>query len=447
NSELKNLQGQRLYSLDFEKLKTIGADTNKFNDALSSVLEEAIASKGRVILYIDSLPQMIMNVWSEKIVNALASGDLRLIGGSNDFSYKSTIETSAEFGAFFKDVNLDSAKQAASNEAEKESDENKSFSGVKVSDDLRRLADKTERANDLVKVIVQSKNVKEGVLKRYQAQVVERFKLLDAVVVEIPARYAVNLAERKEINYLSPDRPMRAFGHVTATTGADLVRTQTTGTGTTQLNGSGIGIAIIDSGIDVDHIAFNGATGIGNASNINRVVFSKDFTTENRTDDPYGHGTHVAALAAGSSAIYSGNYAGIATNANLINLRVLNSQGRGTTASLLSAMEWVLANRAAYNIRVVNLSLGTIAVDSYRNDPICRAVRRLSDAGVVVFTAAGNNGKSNSGTKIYGLIHSPGIEPSSITVGAANTFGTDSRNDDGVTTYSSRGPTRSFWTD
>ncbi|HEX8146556.1 MAG TPA: S8 family serine peptidase, partial [Pyrinomonadaceae bacterium] len=91
--------------------------------------------------------------------------------------------------------------------------------------------------------------------------------------------------------------------------------------------------------------------------------------------------------------------------------------------------------------------LGTSAVDSYRNDPLCRAARKLVDAGLVVVAAAGNEGKDAAGQKTYGRIHSPGIEPSVITVGASNSFGTDARADDAVTTYSSRGPTRGFWTD
>src|SRR5205085_75268 len=90
---------------------------------------------------------------------------------------------------------------------------------------------------------------------------------------------------------------------------------------------------------------------------------------------------------------------------------------------------------------------GMPAVDSYKNDPVCKAVRQLVNAGVVVTVAAGNNGKNSAGQKVYGSIHSPGDEPSAITVGAANTFGTNARNDDGVTTYSSRGPTRGAWTD
>lgn len=119
----------------------------------------------------------------------------------------------------------------------------------------------------------------------------------------------------------------------------------------------------------------------------------------------------------------------------------------GSTSALLSALDWILSNRAPYNIRVVNLSLGTAAVDSYKNDPVCKAVRRMVDAGVVVAAAAGNNGKNSNGQKVYGQIHSPGNEPSAITVGAANSFGTDVRSDGGIASYSSRGPTRSYSTD
>jgi subtilisin family serine protease len=74
-------------------------------------------------------------------------------------------------------------------------------------------------------------------------------------------------------------------------------------------------------------------------------------------------------------------------------------------------------------------------------------VRQVTDAGIVIVAAAGNGGKSADGQKIYGRIHSPGNEPAAITVGASNSFGSDARFDDVVTTYSSRGPTRSLSTD
>src|SRR4030095_8095427 len=93
------------------------------------------------------------------------------------------------------------------------------------------------------------------------------------------------------------------------------------------------------------------------------------------------------------------------------------------------------------------MSLGMPAIDSYVNDPICLSVRSLVDSGIVVVAASGNNGKDLDGNKIYGQIHSPGIAPCAITVGASNTFGTNYRSDDEVASYSSRGPTRSRWTD
>src|SRR5262249_51222201 len=130
-----------------------------------------------------------------------------------------------------------------------------------------------------------------------------------------------------------------------------------------------------------------------------------------------------------------------------ISPRALTRQGVGTVPNVMAALNWVMANRLRYNIRIVNMSIGTAAIQSFVNSPLCRSVRKLVDAGIVAVAAAGNDGKDTSGKKIYGAKHNPGNEPSALTVGASNTFGTDARYDDVVTTYSSRGPTRSFWTD
>jgi serine protease AprX len=125
---------------------------------------------------------------------------------------------------------------------------------------------------------------------------------------------------------------------------------------------------------------------------------------------------------------------------------VLNSSGSGKVSSVLTALDWVLANRNTYNIRVVNMSLGAPAVDSYVYDPVCRAVRKLVDAGIVVVAAVGNNGLNQGGKRSMA-----GALARDRTVsdhcGASNTFGTDERKDDGVATYSSRGPTRSSYLD
>jgi subtilisin family serine protease len=158
-------------------------------------------------------------------------------------------------------------------------------------------------------------------------------------------------------------------------------------------------------------------------------------------------GTHVASIAAGNNHVDNGKYTGIAPEAKIINVRVLNSVGAGSMSNAIAGIDWCIANKSLYNIRVLNMSFGSVAVDSYVNDPLCQAVRRAFNAGIVVCVAAGNVGKDLNGTKIFGAIHSPGIEPSAITVGAANTLGTNSRADDTVATYSSRGPTRGYYTD
>ena len=113
----------------------------------------------------------------------------------------------------------------------------------------------------------------------------------------------------------------------------------------------------------------------------------------------------------------------------------------------MEAIDWVKINRTTYNIRVVNISLGTPAIDSMWNDPLCYAVQDLNAFGILVVAAAGNSGKTFLGQKIYGQVHSPGNDPSVLTVGATNALGTDARADDTMATYSSHGPTRSYWTD
>src|SRR5437764_11357183 len=274
---------------------------------------------------------------------------------------------------------------------------------LKVSSDL-----KTD-GEDRVQVILQLSDKPSGelnaLLNRNGVHIRAHFKNFNSYAVELPASVVAELSDFDEVAYISSDRATQSLGHVSQTTGTDAVRQQTStsllgGTTSYTLDGTGIGIAVLDSGIDATHRDF-----LDKSNNV-RVAVSRDFTGEGRTDDPYGHGTHVAAVAAGNGRISDGAYLGIAPNAKLINLRVLNSQGTGSVSSVLSALDWVMSNRSAYNIRVVNMSLGMPAIDSYKNDPVCQAVRKVVDSGVVVTVAAGNNGKDSAGNKIYGQIHS-----------------------------------------
>src|SRR6476659_4428165 len=313
---------------------------------------------------------------------------------------------------------------------------------TKISPDLRELI-LSGQGDKRVKVIVQSVSTTSsgllgGLLNTVGGLLVNVLSALNIRIVDVTANDVEVLATDPNVSYISLDAPVRSSGYLTTTTGTQQVRVQKTLLGTNNLDGSGVTIAVLDSGIDKNHKSF---------ATSGKIKFSKDFTGENRTDDPWGHGTHVAAIAAGDGAPTSGAYEGIAPGASLVNLRVLDSQGVGKVSGVLAALDWLLSNKGAYNVRVVNMSLGTPAINSYQDDPICNAVRKLVDAGVVVVAAAGNNGKDAAGQRIYGAIHCPGNEPSAITVGASNSFGTDARNDDAVTSYSSRGPTRSFSVD
>ena len=301
-----------------------------------------------------------------------------------------------------------------------------------------------ESPSKLVKVILQLDGKPTGqlnaLLSSNGVKIKKQFANLDSFALELPLNVVNALSQFPEVGLVSVDSEVMTLGgHVAHTTGADNVRAMSADGA---LDGSGIGIAILDSGIFGGHTSF-----LDTQTGQSRILVNQDFTGEGRTDDPYGHGTHVAAAAAGNGMIAKGEYIGIAPRAKLLNLRVLNSKGVGTVSSVLSALNWLMQMAPAYNVRVVNMSLGMPAINSYKFDPLCVAVRKLVDKGIVVVAAAGNNGKNSAGQKIYGQIHAPGNEPSALTVGAVDTHGTDTRADDTIATYSSRGPTRSFWTD
>jgi len=206
-------------------------------------------------------------------------------------------------------------------------------------------------------------------------------------------------------------------------------------------DGTGIGIAILDSGV-YDHRDLQDALGQS------RIVYRESFVAgDSSTGDAYGHGTHVAGLLAGNAKSSTGapnkyRIKGLAINANLISLRVLDANGMSDDATVIAAIDRAIQLKDTYNIRVMNLSLGRLVFESYADDPLCAAVERAWQAGIVVVVASGNEGRDNSAsTDGYGTITAPGNDPYVITVGAMNAQGTLDRSDDIVTSYSSKGPT------
>jgi serine protease AprX len=151
--------------------------------------------------------------------------------------------------------------------------------------------------------------------------------------------------------------------------------------------------------------------------------------------DDNGHGTHIAGIIAGNGILSRGKYKGMAPEARLVGIKVLDRDGSGNTSDVITALEWCIANRETYNIKVINLSLGSAAQSFSREDPLCRAVEAAWRQGMVVCVAAGNDGPN------LRTINTPGISPSAITVGNLNDHNTTETEDDQISESSSRGPT------
>src|SRR5207244_6594062 len=152
--------------------------------------------------------------------------------------------------------------------------------------------------------------------------------------------------------------------------------------------------------------------------------------------DAYGHGTHVAGLAAS-------RYVGVNPNARLIGLKVLNGRGQGSSDMVLRAIEFAIVNRDLLNIQVLNLSLGHPIYERAATDPMVQAVETAVRLGLVVVVAAGNVGLVPVTHQVgYSGIVSPANSPSAFSIGAVRTHNTATRDDDQIALFSSRGPTR-----
>jgi serine protease AprX len=256
-----------------------------------------------------------------------------------------------------------------------------------------------------------------------EVKVKYRLPIINAIAVEMPASYVTKLATMDEVSYLSEDT--KVFIHM------DIARQtiKKTDVLSSIYSGKDIGVAVIDTGVAPHPDLIKPS---------NRIVAFKDFV--NNRKDPYddnGHGTHVAGCIAGNGYSSFGEYAGIAPEANIIALKALDQDGSGDTSNVLAAIQWAVDNKKKYNIRVLNLSLGTQANTSGYT-PLDNAVMAAWNSGLTVVSAAGNEGP-----KKY-TISSPGICPDIITVGALDDRGTPAIKDDTIADFSSRGPTRRY---
>jgi serine protease AprX len=280
-----------------------------------------------------------------------------------------------------------------------------------------------------IRVIIQSPAGLEGAKQANQGlgDLKQELDLIGAVAAEIPAA-RVNALEKIDGLVVTLDAVVRA----TEYTSTQLWPHEN---GAYKLWGTTLSpapkaptIAIVDSGIDKSRADFDlGA----------RVVARQVFTSLPQnplTLDGRGHGTFVAGIAAGSAP----GLAGVAPNANLVDLDVMDDRGMALTSDVIKAAEWIYNNKGKYNIRVANFSLHSSSVASIRWHPLNKAVEKLWFSGVVVVAASGNYGRPDGPS---GVVHAPGNDPFVLTVGAFDIGGTARIGDDAVASWSAYGYT------
>lgn len=209
----------------------------------------------------------------------------------------------------------------------------------------------------------------------------------------VPEGKLKNLLDDPRVAFVSEDREVTAFGKPSPAPAPQPPQTTPTGILRIGVNasttGAGVTVAVIDTGIDLTHPDLAGAI-IANKS----CVLGK----KNGNDDN-GHGTHVAGtIAARNNTL---GVVGVAPGTNLVAVKVLNAQGSGTWSSIICGIDWVTANAAALNIKVVNMSLGgggtsDNACGLLNNDALHKAICRSRDQGVAYVVAAGNESANAS---------------------------------------------------
>ncbi len=191
--------------------------------------------------------------------------------------------------------------------------------------------------------------------------------------------------------------------------------------------GEGIGVAVLDSGIQKEHPDLKG-----------RLVYSHNYLTASKeAGDDCGHGTHICGIIGGTGVASGGRYQGLAPRCHFLSLKVLDAQGNGSSGLMAEALYWLIDHGREYDVRLINISAGAAHTEERKNTGLLRAVEDAWDAGFLVCAAAGNEGPARSSVTV------PGTSPKVITVGASDdghmvrVHGVRKKN------YSGRGPTSS----
>jgi serine protease AprX len=296
-----------------------------------------------------------------------------------------------------------------------------------------RFVDAALQASATVPVIVQVRPGGEAAamaaVERAGGQVTASFALVHGFSAHLPqAGLEALLALGDVVRAVTLDTPIR-FGQDDGDwgQGSDTFYAASVGARTLHrrgVDGSGVGIAVIDTGVnEIADLA-------------GRVTDGADFSSDDDGVDRYGHGTFVASIAAGDGTSSDGDVLGVAPGAHIVPVKIAGASGAADVSHILAAIQWVVSHKDVYDIGVMNLSFGTDSLQPQALDPLNYAVERAWEEGIVVVVAAANDGPDPR------TIMKPADDPFVITVGATDSNGTRNRRDDTVPDFSSRGPTR-----
>ncbi|TAK24174.1 MAG: hypothetical protein EPO26_07115 [Chloroflexota bacterium] len=303
------------------------------------------------------------------------------------------------------------------------------------SSDAKKVADK--KAGKLAKDADEGdRNADKEVEGKGGKKVRELNKL--GFVATVKGKHLDKISKHAAVNFVDIDAPMIPPA-IDSTTlkpqGLEVAYQRTIGAADAWMagiTGAGVGVAVIDTGVNAALPDFNAADGSS------RVIASLNFNPAAQyVADGYGHGTHVAGIIAGNSwfnptTALQGKYIGVAPGAHIINLRTAADNGASNVSDVIAALDWAVANRLTYNIRVINLSMITNASGSRKQSMLAAAVERAWFSGIFVVVSAGNIGPNTAS-------YAPANDPFVMVVGAADTKRTPGQSDDKIAGWSSYG--------
>jgi serine protease AprX len=276
----------------------------------------------------------------------------------------------------------------------------------------------------------------ERAVRRLGGQVTMALPIVGGFAATVPAAVVGQLARLPGVRAVTPDDRVRVQGAAAAGTIRSVYPkvVRADDAWARGITGRGVTVAVVDTGVAPNLPDLSGRLVPVVNDLTGQVTPCKNLSGELNCNDSYGHGTFIAGLIAGNGTSSGGSWKGVAPEASILSVKTAGADGSADVSNILAAIQWVVSFKDRYNIRVLNLSLGTDSTQSWKVDPFNYAVERAWAAGITVVVAASNQGPNP------GSITKPADDPWVITVGATDDRGTTGIGDDRLPDFSGRGP-------